>query len=88
MKTNFLIKKQQITVESAQIDIFGYLIRVDVNGITESIFKVSLQPTGDPDVLPTFQLYPQSKKISNETRALLPRISDWLCDKIRKDDLF
>lgn len=51
-------------------------------------FKVSLQPTGQDDVLPTYQLTVKSQTIPEWTAHNLNIISDWILKKRNQNQLY
>ena len=77
---------------SSNININGHELRKTQIGATEYTifvfnenggkllfqFNVSLQPTGEDDVLPTYQLSDKSQAIPEWTKDNLNVVSDWL----------
>ena len=56
----------------------GYKISVFRNDILDFQFSVSLQPTGDDKILPTYQLFPRDQKVPRWIFENLNVVSDWL----------
>lgn len=63
-----------------QIDVHQYKIIVYYNEKALLYFKVSLQPSGFDDILPSFQISNKSEKIPSIIQNEMPMISKWVSD--------
>jgi hypothetical protein len=78
MKIQINLNRSLKTLYAIHIDIHCYRIKVYGSGIKEYDFIVSLQPTGDTGVLPTYQLFNKDQNITLPISNIFPQLSKWI----------
>lgn len=65
-------------LQKTRIGISEYTVSSFSSEIFEFQFNVSLQPTGDTEILPTYQLKDRTKLIPRWVEERMDEISDWI----------